>query len=84
MSARNRRFTVDLSGVRLRRWKSEFLSIARLAWLEFEVRPEADGKTLLLQTAFYEPKGLLGLLYWYALYPMHGVIFSGLIRKVAQ
>ncbi len=54
------------------------------AWLEFEARPEANGQTLLLQTAFFEPKGLLGLLYWYALYPMHSLIFSGLIRRIAQ
>ena len=53
------------------------------AWLEFESRPEPDGRTLLLQTAFFEPKGLLGLLYWYALYPIHALIFSGLIRKIA-
>jgi hypothetical protein len=53
------------------------------AWLEFEARPESSTQTLLLQTAFFEPKGLLGLLYWYALYPMHSVLFSGLIRKIA-
>lgn len=54
------------------------------AWLEFEARPESQGQTLLLQTAFFEPKGLLGLLYWYALYPVHSLIFSGLIRKIAE
>ena len=68
---------------RLIRLRAEML-VPGLAWLEFEARPEADGKTLLLQTAIYEPKGLIGFLYWYALYPMHGFIFSGLIRKVAQ
>jgi hypothetical protein len=54
------------------------------AWLEFEARPESQEKTLLLQTAFFEPKGLLGLLYWYALYPIHNLIFSGLIREIAR
>ena len=54
------------------------------AWLEFEARPEATGQTLLLQTAFFEPKGLVGLLYWYALYPVHSLIFSGLIRRIAE
>ena len=53
------------------------------AWLEFEARPVAERQALLLQTAFFEPKGLFGLLYWYALYPVHSLIFSGLIRKVA-
>ena len=54
------------------------------AWLEFESRVGEDGKTLLLQTALFEPKGLWGLIYWYVLYPMHALIFSGLIRKIAE
>lgn len=54
------------------------------AWLEFEARAESERRTLLVQTAFFEPKGLSGLLYWYALYPVHSLIFSGLIRRIAQ
>ncbi len=54
------------------------------AWLQFEAKPQSENKTLLMQTAFFAPKGLLGLLYWYALYPFHGLIFSNLIRKVAR
>ena len=54
------------------------------AWLEFKSLPQPDGQTLLSQTAFFEPKGLLGLLYWYALYPVHSLIFSGLIRQIAR
>ena len=54
------------------------------AWLEFEARPETSGQTLLLQSAFFDPKGLAGLLYWYVLYPIHALIFSGMIRKIAS
>ncbi len=54
------------------------------AWIQFETRAEPSGGTLLLQTAFFDPKGLLGLLYWYALYPVHSLIFSGLIRKIDE
>jgi uncharacterized protein YbjT (DUF2867 family) len=54
------------------------------AWLEFTAVAQPDGRTLLVQTAFFEPKGLSGLLYWYALYPVHGLIFGGLIRRLAQ
>jgi hypothetical protein len=53
------------------------------AWLEFQSLPQPGGQTLLSQTAFFEPKGLLGLLYWYVLYPIHSLIFSGLIRRIA-
>ena len=68
---------------RLIRLRAE-MKIPGRAWLEFEARPESDGQTQLLQTAFFEPKGLLGLLYWYALYPIHSLIFSGLIRQIAR
>jgi len=54
------------------------------AWLQFEIGPQSQGETLLLQTAFFAPKGLLGFLYWYVLYPIHGLIFSGMIRNLAR
>jgi hypothetical protein len=54
------------------------------AWLQFKVRPH-DHRRLshLTQTAFFEPKGLSGLAYWYLLYPFHRLIFRGMIRAVA-
>ena len=54
------------------------------AWLQFDVKPTNDDGSSLQQTAFFAPKGLLGLAYWYVLYPVHAYIFSGMIRKVAQ
>ena len=54
------------------------------AWLEFKAVRQSGGQTLLTQTAFFEPKGLFGLLYWYALYPVHALIFSGLIRRLGE
>jgi hypothetical protein len=54
------------------------------AWLQFSAQPQDDGSTLLQQTAFFAPKGLFGLLYWYSLYPIHGFIFGGMIRKLAR
>lgn len=54
------------------------------AWLQFQVTPREGNQSLLQQTAYFAPKGLSGWLYWYALYPLHGLIFSGLIRQIAQ
>jgi uncharacterized protein YbjT (DUF2867 family) len=54
------------------------------AWLQFEAMPLDDGRTNLVQTAFLAPKGLLGFLYWYGLYPFHGAIFGNLIRAISQ
>ena len=67
---------------RLIRLRAE-MKVPGKAWLEFQSIPQPDGKTLLTQTAYFAPRGLAGFLYWYLLYPIHGFIFSGLIRKVA-
>ncbi len=54
-------------------------------WLSFEATPLDDGaQTELVQTAYFAPKGLFGLLYWYLLYPLHGVIFSAMIRNLTK
>ncbi len=53
------------------------------AWLQYDVS-QTDGGCRLIQTAFFEPKGLPGLVYWYALYPVHGLIFRGTARALAE
>jgi len=53
------------------------------AWLELEVEP-VEGGSRIRQTAIFEPKGLLGPLYWYALYPIHKLIFAGMLRNIAK
>lgn len=65
---------------RLVRLRAE-MKVPGLAWLQFEAEPIQEGRTRLTQTAFFAPKGLFGWLYWYGLYPIHSVIFSGLVRK---
>lgn len=54
------------------------------AWLEFRIEPHNDKHARLVQTAFFIPKGLFGLLYWYVLYPLHAVVFSGMIDAIAK
>jgi hypothetical protein len=52
------------------------------AWLEFEV--EADGsESRIRQTALFDPIGLLGLMYWYGIYPFHGYVFAGMLSGIA-
>lgn len=49
------------------------------AWLEFKI----DNSNILTQTATFRPLGLLGRLYWYSVLPFHGLIFKGMIKKIA-
>jgi len=52
------------------------------AWLEFEVKGDGASSTIY-QTAIFEPLGLFGQLYWYALYPLHQLIFGAMLRGIA-
>ena len=54
------------------------------AWLEFLLSPQARGRTLVRCCAWFEPRGLLGELYWWALYPVHILIFRGLVQAVCR
>jgi len=53
------------------------------AWLEFEVQGDKEA-SFIRQTAFFDPVGLPGLLYWYALYPLHQFVFAGMLRGIAE
>ena len=68
---------------RIMRLRAE-MKLPGKAWLQFEVRESENGATQLEQTAVFSPKGVTGLIYWYALYPFHAWIFRGLIRAIAR
>jgi hypothetical protein len=53
------------------------------AWLDFEVDGDASG-AIIRQTALFDPIGLAGLAYWYVLYPVHQIIFAGMLREIAR
>lgn len=67
---------------RLLRLRAE-MKVPGAAWLQFETLPHGDGQTQLVQTAFFAPKGLAGPLYWYLLYPVHSLVFSGTVAALA-
>jgi uncharacterized protein YbjT (DUF2867 family) len=54
------------------------------AWLEFEVGSRPDGRTTIRQTAIFEPSGPAGWAYWIALYPVHALIFRGMLRAIVR
>lgn len=54
------------------------------AWLQFEAIPLQNETSQLIQTAFFAPKGLFGFVYYYGLYPLHSLIYSGLLRKLKE
>ena len=49
------------------------------AWLEFTI----DGTDLVV-TAYFDPEGLWGTIYWYSLIPSHYFVFRDLIRSIIK
>jgi hypothetical protein len=68
---------------RLIRLRAE-MKLPGRGWLEFCAEPTPGGQSRLRQTAYFQPTGVLGLLYWYGLYPIHRIIFAGLIRTLTN
>lgn len=68
---------------RLLRLRAE-MKVPGRAWLEFKAEPVEGARSRLTQAAFFAPRGLSGLLYWYLLYPIHAVVFSGMAARLAR
>lgn len=58
------------------------------AELEFTIKPSEEtagaGTCELVQTARFRPRGLLGLAYWYAVWPLHFLVFPIMLRGICK
>ncbi len=68
---------------KLLRLRAEMLLPGK-AWLQFEAIPGEGGGTTLRQTAFFEPRGIFGYLYWYGVMPFHTFIFGNMAKRIAE
>ena len=68
-------------GRRLRLWAE--MKLPGRAWLTFEVAPEEAGSRIT-QTAMFDPVGLAGLAYWYGVWPLHELVFRGMLREIGD
>jgi len=63
------------------------MKLPGVAQLSFRMEPVEDGDgpaCTLVQTARFKPRGLLGILYGYAVAPLHGIVFSGMLDGIAR
>jgi uncharacterized protein YbjT (DUF2867 family) len=67
---------------RLLRLRAE-MRVPGRAWLQFEVEPDGSGSTIT-QTALFDPAGVAGLGYWYAVWPFHHRVFDGMLHGIAR
>ena len=57
------------------------MKLPGMAWLEFRIE-KVNGDNSLVVTAYYEPRGLRGRLYWYFFLPFHHVIFTNILKEI--
>jgi hypothetical protein len=73
----------DVQDLRLLRLRAE-MRLPGLAWLDLAVHEDGGGRTVFTQTAYFQPRGLLGQLYWWSVSPFHGLVFGGMQRNIAR
>jgi hypothetical protein len=67
------------------------MKLPGVATLSFEIEPAPAGsppasgsRTRLVMTAGFRPRGLLGIVYWYSVLPLHGIVFRGMLRGLTR
>lgn len=54
------------------------------AILDFYISQIDDNHSELHQIARFIPSGLVGIIYWYSVKPLHNIIFSGMLKRIAD
>jgi len=62
------------------------MKLPGVAELSFEIEPGSEGGSScrLVQTARFKPRGLWGLVYWYLVVPLHGIVFKGMLHGIRR
>ncbi len=53
------------------------------AWLDLRASTE-HGRTSIVQTAAFDPRGVFGIAYWFGLYPLHSLVFGGMLKGMRR
>jgi hypothetical protein len=72
----------ELDPGRLLRLRAE-MRLPGLAWLDLSVSVR-EGRTWFRQRALFHPRGLPGQLYWWSVWPFHGIVFGRMLRDIRR
>jgi hypothetical protein len=61
------------------------MKLPGVATLLFKIEsdPSDPSRVKLTQSATFKPRGLLGIIYWYLVKPLHGIVFDGMLNGIA-
>ena len=60
------------------------MKLPGVATLSFQVEPDVANRCTIIMTARFRPRGLLGIAYWYAVLPLHGIVFRGMLKGLVR
>ena len=62
------------------------MKLPGVATLAFDIEPSTEDprRATIAMTARFRPRGLLGIGYWYAVLPLHGVVFRGMLKGLVR
>lgn len=60
------------------------MKLPGLAWLELEVRTNEKNEVVYHQRAIYHPRGLAGHIYWWSVWPFHGIVFGSMVKNITK
>ena len=61
------------------------MKLPGVATLNFTMQPlTSSDSTRLTMTARFRPRGILGILYWYSVLPLHNIVFGGMLRGIKR
>jgi uncharacterized protein YbjT (DUF2867 family) len=60
------------------------MKLPGVATLSFEIKPRADNQSTIVMIARFRSRGLLGIAYWYAVLPLHGIVFRGMLNGLVR
>ncbi len=73
----------EVESPKLLRLRAE-MKVPGQAWLQWEIEVEDDGCSRLVQSALFAPRGFLGWLYWWSVYPAHAFVFDDMIDAISR
>ncbi|HRP62753.1 MAG TPA: SDR family oxidoreductase [Phycisphaerales bacterium] len=61
------------------------MKLPGVAMLNFDIEPSSVNgqQSAIVMTARFRPRGLFGIAYWYAVLPLHGIVFRGMLNGMA-
>ena len=54
------------------------------AWLTFQLKKITHQQTQLTLIATFKPFNAIGTIYWFSLYPIHALLFTGLLKQIKK